>query len=117
MTSQLLKQVQIKRPRTYDQSTSLFMHCCLLSKLDTDSTMHPEDDHKIYPDLILYDCVSDVLCKFAHSMQVYVIFLVLSRIGSLQNVAQLVFGSFKGSTGALAWASARDALMSALKQD
>ena len=109
--SQPLKRVQRKQRETYDQPAILLMYRLLLSELDTGSTVYPDDDQKIETDLILYDGVLDILCKFAYCMDVRVIFMVSDSTGSLQNGLQHVLDFFKSSAMALTWAFARDGLI------
>ena len=75
-TNQLLIQGRTEQRGTYNQPTVLFVYHILLSELDAVSTVHPVGDHRNVTDQVLHDCVPKVLCKFAHSMYVCVVFLV-----------------------------------------
>ena len=67
-----------------------------------------ESDEKDTTDLILHDCVPNLLCKVAHSVRVCVIFLVSSRARSLRNGQQLVLDPFKSPEVLLMCAPAPD---------
>lgn len=73
------------------------MYRVLLTELNADLTVHPDVDQKIKTNLILDDGVPDVLCKFAHRLEIRVISLVFDRTGTLQNGQQFVLDFFQGS--------------------
>ena len=104
---QLLKQVHTVGKETHDQSAILLVYRILLSKLDADPSGYPECDQKMRTDLILDNDIPDVLRNFAYRMRVYVILLVPSCTGSLQNGLQLVLDFFESPVVVLTEAPAR----------
>ena len=56
---------------------------------------------KIWTNLIIHDSVSNVFRKFAYSTYICLILLVLGPTGQLQNAAQFILDSFKGSVKGL----------------
>ena len=108
MANELLIQNRKEQRGTHDQPTVLFVYRILLSELDAVSTVHPEGDHISVTNQVLHDCVPKVLCKFAHSMYVCVIFLVPNCARSVRNGQQIVLDPFESPGVVSVWAPTRN---------
>ena len=95
--SQLLEWVRTNHRVTYNQSTILSVYRVLFTELENDSTVHPDGGKEIRTDLVLYDDVPGILCKFIHCTYVCIIFLISNCTDFLQSGLQLVLDFFKGS--------------------
>ena len=61
------------------------MYRVLLTELDAGSAVHLADHQKITTNLILNDCISDILYKFTNRLYVCFVFPVPNGAGSHQN--------------------------------